>query len=116
MANFAKKLEDASDEELYSWVNELDFRVVPLASDELTRRYIRKLTKSTDKLNKSTEKYSKALVGLTIIMIIMAIIQIAMSYVSIPESQWARLTIEIIFLISIVFIVKGVTKEFTGSR
>ncbi len=48
MSNFAKKLEDASEDELKSWINNLDFRVVPLASDELTRRALNKLKKSTN--------------------------------------------------------------------
>lgn len=38
MSNFSQKLEDATNEELMHWINEFDFRVVPLASDELTRQ------------------------------------------------------------------------------
>jgi len=36
MSNFSPKLQDATDKQLMNMVNELDFRVVPLAFDELT--------------------------------------------------------------------------------
>ncbi len=64
MSNFAKKLEDASEDELKSWINNLDFRVVPLASDELTRRAL-------NKLKKSTNFSSGVMIALTLFLIIM---------------------------------------------
>lgn len=83
MSNFGKDLGKASDEELYNWVNQLDFRVVPLASDELTRRALKKTRDATKSFNKKsseqTEKViflTKWIVGLTIIMTIGLIIQI----------------------------------------
>ena len=86
MANFAKNLEEASEKELYSWVNQLDFRVVPLASDELTRRTIRKLEKTievfNDESSNQTEKLVKLtwwIVCLTIIMVIGLVVQIILS-------------------------------------
>jgi uncharacterized membrane protein len=112
MANFAKKLEEASDEELYSWVNDLDFRVVPLASDELTRRRIQKLTENINKLNDSTEKYSRVLVVLTIIMIVAAIVQITISAMSVPGSWAVRLSVLVIFLVIILFASRKIIKDF----
>jgi hypothetical protein len=83
MSNFSPKLEDATDEELKHWINEYDFRIVPLASDELTRRHLKGLRKSIRLFNKrsseQTEKMIKLtrwIVGLTIFMILGIIIQI----------------------------------------
>ena len=86
MSNFSPKLQDATDEQLMNMVNELDFRVVPLASDELTRRAIRKLEKTIEAFNnqssKQTDKLVKLtwwIVGLTIVMVIGLIIQIILA-------------------------------------
>ena len=86
MSNFSPKLQDATDEQLMHMVNELDFRVVPLASDELTRRTIRKLEKTIEVFNnqssKQTEKLVKLtwwIVGLTIVMVLGLIIQIILA-------------------------------------
>lgn len=86
MSNFSPKLEDATDEQLKNMVNELDFRVVPLASDELTRRTIRSL-KSTiksfnEKTSKQTDKMIKltwVIVGLTVVLVIGLFIQIRLA-------------------------------------
>lgn len=56
MSNFSPKLQDATDEQLMHMVNELDFRVVPLASNELTRRTIRKLEKTIEIFNSQSLK------------------------------------------------------------
>lgn len=72
MANFAKKLEEATEEELYSWVNELDPNFVKLASDELTRRAIGSKEKNKIKIQKKTpqkEWYEKLLGQIAIIII-----------------------------------------------
>ena len=86
MSNFSPKQQDATDEQLMNMVNELDFRVVPLASDELTRRAIRKLEKTMEAFNnqssKQTDKLVKLtwwIVGLTIVMVIGLIIQIILA-------------------------------------
>lgn len=86
MSNFSPKLQDATDEQLMNMVNELDFRVVPLASDELTRRTIRKLEKTIEVFNnqssKQTEKLVKltrGIVGLTVVMVVGLIIQIILA-------------------------------------
>jgi len=83
MSNFSPKLQDATDDELMHMVNELDFRVVPLASDELTRRSIRKLEKAIQQYNKQTSKQTRkmirltwGIVGLTVVMVIGLVIQI----------------------------------------
>lgn len=87
MANFAKNLEDATKEELYSWVNQLDFRVVPLASDELTRRSLNDLRETIETFNKQSSKQTDKLVrltwwivGLTVVMVIGLAIQIYITF------------------------------------
>lgn len=86
MANFAKKLEEASKEELYSWVNQLDFRVVPLASDELTRRSLNELGETIKTFNEQASKQTEkmisltwGIVGLTVIMVLGLIMQIILA-------------------------------------
>jgi len=86
MSNFSPKLEDATDEQLMHMVNELDFRVVPLASDELTRRTINKLEKTITVFNKQSSKQTDQLVqltrwivGLTVAMLVGLIIQVVLS-------------------------------------
>jgi hypothetical protein len=86
MSNFSPKLEDATDEQLMHMVNELDFRVVPLASDELTRRSVKKLHETIEKLNeqssRQTDKMIKLtwwIVGLTVVMVFGLIIQIILT-------------------------------------
>lgn len=108
MSNFAKKLEDATEEDLKNWINELDFRVVPLASDELTRRNLKKLQKAikentkkmadfaniTTSFNKNTSSQtdriislSKLIVVLTLIMVIAIFIQIRLVFVQIDLAK-----------------------------
>ena len=86
MSNFSPKLQDATDLQLMNMVNELDFRVVPLASDELTRRTIRKLEKTIEVFNNQSSKQADKLVGLTwwivgltIVMVIGLVIQIILA-------------------------------------
>ncbi len=86
MSNFFPKLEDDTDEHLRYMVNELDFRVVPLASDELTRRTINKLEKTIAVFNKQSSKQTEKLVrltwwvvALTIVMVIGLAIQIILT-------------------------------------
>ena len=86
MRNFEKKLEEATEEELYFWVNERDFRIVHLASDELTRRSLNKLRETmrifNNKSSKQTQeiiRLTRWIVGLTIIMVIGLIVQIILS-------------------------------------
>ena len=86
MSNFSPKLQDTTDEQLMNMVNEFNFRVVPLASDELTRRAIRKLEKTIEVFNnqssKQTDKLVKLtwwIVGLTIVMVIGLVIQIILA-------------------------------------
>jgi len=83
MSNFSPKLEDATDKQLMHMVNELDFRVVPLASDELTRRAIKKLHESIREFNNQSSKQTQKIIqltcwiiGLTIAMLVGLAIQI----------------------------------------
>ena len=89
MSNFSPKLEDATDEELMNMINELDFRVVPLASDELTRRTIKRLRETIETFNKQSWKQTQKMiqltryiVGLTIVMIFGLVVQIILTLLS----------------------------------
>lgn len=95
--NFEKKLEDASEEELYFWVNERDFRIVPLASDELTRRRLKKLEKTIQNLDATTSRYSNMLVILTALLFVIGFLQLFISIGSFPASWYTRLIIFILF-------------------
>lgn len=86
MSNFSPKLENATDEELMNMINELDLRVVPLASDELTRRTIRRLREIIETFNKQSSKQTQKMiqltryiVGLTIVMIFGLVVQVILS-------------------------------------
>jgi hypothetical protein len=86
MSNFSPKLEDATDKELRYMVNELDFRVVPLASDELTRRCLNELQKTIQIFNEQSSKQTEKMLYLTyfiafftVILVIGLIIQIILA-------------------------------------
>ena len=86
MSNFSPKLENATDEELMNMINELDLRFVPLASDELTRRTIRRLREIIETFNKQSSKQTQKMiqltryiVGLTIVMIFGLVVQVILS-------------------------------------
>ncbi len=86
MSNFSPKLEDATDEQLMHMVNELDFRVVPLASDELTRRTVKTLEKTISSFNEQSSKQTDKMIRLTwwivcltIVMVVGLIIQIILA-------------------------------------
>jgi len=65
MSNFSPKLENATDEQLMHMVNELDFRVVPLASDELTRRTLNELRRTIGAFNEKSSKQTEKMIFLT---------------------------------------------------
>ncbi len=76
MCNFHPKLEEATDEQLKYMINELDFRVVPLASDELTRRVLKKLQETIVSLDEKNEKLQKRIFWLTVVGVALATTQI----------------------------------------
>jgi len=71
MNNFEKKLEDASEEDLKSWINERQHSVVVFASDELTRRRLVDLQRKIEHLDKTTNKLNVIVIILTIVMIVL---------------------------------------------
>ena len=86
MSNFAPKLEDATDTQLRYMVNELDFRIVPLASDELTRRAINDLRETIKKFNEQASQQTEKLVrltwwivGLTVALLVGLVVQITLT-------------------------------------
>jgi len=103
MSNFSPKLEDATDEQLKYWINENDFRVVPLASDELTRRALKKLQETIEKLDKNTTRYSWALFCLTFLLFIVAIFQIIVSLGMVHQTKWSGVIFMGLLLCVIVF-------------
>jgi len=76
MSNFAPKLEEATEKELYHMVSELDFRVVPLASDELTRRTIKELQETIRMFNEQSSKQTKKMITLTQRIVVLTIIMV----------------------------------------
>jgi hypothetical protein len=101
MRNFEKDLQDATREELLNWINRFDVNVVKLASDELTRRYLKDLEESIKENNRNLESFksetlnfnketssqtekmillTKVLTGLTIVMVVGLLIQIWLSW------------------------------------
>ncbi len=87
MNNFNPKLQDATDEELMSMVNKLVPTFATLASDELTRRSIKKLNETiikgaeqSEKSTKTTEDFTRAMYLLTVVQILIGICQFYMSF------------------------------------
>ena len=97
MTNFAKKLEEASKEELYEWTNTLNPNYTVLTSDELTRRSLSGLQEKIDKLDNSTTKFSIVLAFFAFVQIIIMIAQFIFDM-----QTSGRLTSSIIALIFIV--------------
>jgi hypothetical protein len=111
MSNFEKKLEDASEEDLRRWINEQDFRVVPLVSDELTRRSLKRLQKTIQDLDKNTMRYSRRLIDLTILLFFVAFCQVFISIMTVPLTWLARILLGMIVLYSIYFITRRIIEK-----
>jgi hypothetical protein len=86
VSNFAPKLQDSTDDQLWHLINESSPHFSVLASDELTRRSLVKLQKNIDKFNKTSTKQTEKMivltrwiVGLTIAMLVGLGIQIFLS-------------------------------------
>lgn len=109
MSNFSPKLQEATEEELMYMVNELDFRVVPLASDELTRRTIRKFESTIKKEIRTNEKLSHIFKILAFVQIIIAILQFGFSIVE-AETNLLRI-VGVIFLATCGVIIYNLFKE-----
>lgn len=62
MSNFSPKLENTTDYQLMQMVNELDFRVVSLVSDELTGRTVRKLKKTISVFNEQSSRQTDKMI------------------------------------------------------
>ncbi len=84
--NFEKKLEEATEVELHSWINTLNPHYTVLASNELIRRALDKLqiiiNTFNDQSSRQTEKMivlTRWIVGLTVIMVIGLIIQVILA-------------------------------------
>jgi hypothetical protein len=80
MGNFAKPLQDASDEELMQWINTLDPNFTVLASDELTRRQNKRLEESNTKLQKIMLGLTGVATAVTIFTGLQAIFDAASQY------------------------------------
>ena len=65
MTNFAPKLEDSKDEQLWQLINQSSPHYGSLASDELTRRTLKKLQETIKTFNEQSSKQTDKLVGLT---------------------------------------------------
>lgn len=83
MSNFAPKLEDSTDDQLWQLINQSSPHYGSLASDELTRRALNKLQETIKTFNEQSSKQTDKLVwltwwivGLTIAMLAGLIVQI----------------------------------------
>ncbi|KKS77090.1 MAG: hypothetical protein UV64_C0004G0021 [Parcubacteria group bacterium GW2011_GWC1_43_11b] len=86
MTNFAPKLEDSKDGQLWQLINQSSPHYGSLASDELTRRTLIKLEETIKTFNEQSSKQTDKLVGLTwwivgltVAMLIGLIIQIILA-------------------------------------
>ena len=97
-------------------VNELDFRVVPLASDELTRRAVRSLEKTIEVSNDASERHHFVMVDLTLILFAVGLLQIFVTIFSSDKPGWLQIVLMIgtgvflVYMIIDVFKHKGKTK------
>src|SRR4051812_49228292 len=85
--NFAKPLQDATNEELLLWINTMDPNYAKLASDELTRRNLKTLHETMDvgiiqsqKSSEIQERLTKVLFILTVVQLLVALFQLLLSF------------------------------------
>ncbi len=69
MKNFEKKLEEATEEELHSWVNTRNPHFTVLASNELIRRALNKLHGVIRTFNEQSSKQTEKMIALTQVII-----------------------------------------------
>lgn len=65
MSNFAPKLEDSTNDQLWQLINQSSPHYGSLASDELTRRALNKLQETIKTFNEQSSKQTDKLVRLT---------------------------------------------------
>jgi hypothetical protein len=97
MPNFSPKLQEATDEQLKNWIDEINPQYAPLASEELTRRRF-------EEFNKSTSYFSKILGLFAVIQIIIAIMQFTLSVQSEYDIFLEKITVIVIFFLAITMI------------
>ncbi len=112
MSNFSTKLEDASEGELKHWVNEGDFHIVPVASEELTRRSLERLQKTIESSDKNTLRYSRRLIDLTVLLFFVMLVQVFISVIAIPQN-WL---IKILLLGIILYVVYFAARRILEGR
>ena len=122
MSNFSPKLQDATDEQLLHMVNELDFRVVPLASDELTRRTVRKLQEAIEVSNEHSQKIERSNYKLQQIMVVLTaigplavvfpVLQTLFGWSAFVISQMFRLPLTSVFTTNLL---AGITSALVAS-
>lgn len=87
MSNFSPKLNEATNEQLNDWLNDIHPQYGSLASDEQTRRVINDLKKTIEIFNDQSSKQTQKMivltwwiVVLTIMMLFGLLIQILISF------------------------------------
>lgn len=70
---FEKKIEEATDEELYSWINTNNSHYTVLASNELIKRVLNKLQVVITVFNDQSSKQTKKMIWLTTVIIMLTI-------------------------------------------
>ncbi len=123
MTNFAKNVQEATETELLLWVNTLDPNYTKLASDELTRRTIKRLNESVDKSTLQakessdvSERFTAALFLLAVAQLLVAVFQLILSFVY-PDNEQARAALGIFMVIATAVILTFFAgKIFKGKR
>ncbi len=75
MSNFSTKLENQSDDQLRNIINEESPNFASLASDEITRRELKKLGEIIKKSGKQEEKFSYAFLAFAVVQMIVVFLQ-----------------------------------------
>lgn len=105
MPNFSPKLEEQSDDQLKSNLNNHQPGFASLSSDELTRRSLDKLRETTVELDKSNKKYTHALGIFALLQIIIAGLQLVLDIKSLQDTVFS-VFIGILFIIILIWFIK----------
>ena len=100
MPNFEKNLEEATETELRSWINTRNPHYTQLASEELTRRELKDLSKNMKESSKASGYFTE-------VMFVVALLQLMVAAFQFTEfSWWVRVIIWAILAGILVLIVK----------
>lgn len=112
MNNFEKKLEDATEEELNRWINERNPSFGTLASNELTRRSLRRLQETIERADVSASKFNRITTAFTVIIMFMTYVQVVVAlYEVFGRNKWILLVVFFAFAVSLLGLFKFLDKK-----